>query len=139
MGQFEHIQAQGLRLRQTYGTGIGRDLLHGQRLSLALPGGGTLVIEHFETSSQQNIPEALIGEKLSLELSDRVRVEHNANFYYTFRGPDRFRFEINSALTTRVFSRLSLVTSLTDRYLSNPLPGLLRNEILVSTGLSLRF
>lgn len=96
-------------------------------------------MEHFETSSQQNNPEALLGEKLSLELSDRISMEHNANFYYSFRGPGRSRFEINSALSTRVFSRLSLMTSFTDRYLSNPLPGLLRNEILVTTGLSFRF
>jgi hypothetical protein len=45
-GQLDHVQAQSLQLRQTYGGGYGRDMVHTKRLDLSLLGGLTYVQEH---------------------------------------------------------------------------------------------
>jgi putative salt-induced outer membrane protein len=140
IGGLEHIESQGLKLRQTYGAGIGRDLLHWSPFSLSVLGGVTFVLERFNVpTDREDSSEALVGEKLSVSLSPRFNIFHHMNFYYAVRSPGRYRFETNSTLNTRVFSRLSFTTSFTDRYLSDPLPGLQRNETLVTTGLSFRF
>lgn len=139
LGQLEHIEAQSLNLRQTYGVGLGRDVLRNPQVTLSLLDGVTLVKERFQTSERRKDSEGLFGEKLTVMLSDRVGINHGLNLYPSLSNAGAYRADGTFVLSTRISSRLSLTTGLTDRYISRPLPGRQRNEVLLTTGLGVNF
>ena len=139
LGQLEHIQTQSLNLRQTYGGGLGRDLIHRPRLGLQFVGGLTYVREAFQGADVRRNAEALIGEKLSWKVSDEVSFENYLNFYPNLTDPGEYRVDTTSSLGIRVSSRLSFNTTVTDRFLTNPLPDRKRNEVVLTTGLGFNF
>lgn len=139
LGQLDQSQTQTLDLRQTYGLGLGRDVVRGRRMSLNLLGGTTYVHEKFQDATARKNAEGLIGEQLSLKISEQVRLEHQMNVYPNLTDSGKFRMDTTSTLRTRVSSRLSFNTSFSDRYLSQPLPGRQRNEFVLTTGLGINF
>jgi putative salt-induced outer membrane protein YdiY len=134
-GQLEHIDTQSLGLRQTYGTGLGRDLIRKPRVELSFLGGVTLVRERFQTGERRKDAEGVLGESVGWKLSDRVSVTHGLNFFPSLSQAGEFRFETSSTLLTRISSRLSLTIGFADRYLSRPLPAHEKNEVQLTTGL----
>jgi hypothetical protein len=139
LGQLDHIQTQGLDLRQTYGGGLGHDVIRSPRVALNVLGGLTYVRENFQTEVNRSNAEALLGEKLSLNLTDRVSFEHYLNFYPNLTDRGEYRVDTTSTLSTRVSSRLSFNTTLTNRLLSNPLPGRQKHELVLTAGLGVSF
>jgi hypothetical protein len=140
LGQLDHIAAQNLQLRQTYGAGFGRDLRRGSRTQFSLLGGCTLVIEQFHDGTRRENMEGLIGEKLGLGLNGRVRLQHFLNFYPNLTSSGQFRFETITTISTRLFSHLSFNTSFADRYLSQPPVATIKsNEVTFTTGFGYNF
>ena len=139
LAQFDHIQTQSLSLRQTYGAGLGRNVVRKPWVRLNFLGGATIVNESFETGLSRNASESLLEEEIRLGSASRVGLEHRFSFYKSLTDSSRFRFSTTSTLSTRVFSRLSLTTGFTDRYLSDPLSGHTRNELILTTGFAYRF
>lgn len=139
LGQLEHIQTQSLNLRQTYGGGLGRDVIHRPRLGLQFLSGVTYVREAFQETPVRRNAEALIGEKLSWKVSNGVNLENYLNFYPNLTDPGEYRVDTTSTLGIRISSRLAFNTTVTDRFLTHPLPGRKRNEVVLTTGLGLSF
>jgi putative salt-induced outer membrane protein YdiY len=139
LGQLEHSQTQSLDLRQTYGGGFGRDLLQPPRLGLQLLGGMTYVREDFAGPERRQNAEALVGEKLSWKISNNVNFTNHLNFYPNLTDRGEYRADTTSTLSLRISSRLSFNTTIADRFLTNPLPGKQKNEVVLTTGLGLDF
>jgi len=137
--QFDHIQTQSLSLRQTYGVGMGRNVVQKRWLKMNLLGGTNIVNESFETGLNRNAPEGLLEEEIKLGSAHRVSLEHRFSFYKSLTDSAGFRFGTTSTLSTRISARLSLTTGFTDRYLSNPLAGHTKNELILTTGLAFHF
>jgi putative salt-induced outer membrane protein YdiY len=139
LGQLEHSQTQSLDLRQTYGGGVGRDLIRRPRLGLQFLGGMTYVREDFTGPERRHNAEGLVGEKLSWKISNNVNFANYFNFYPNLTDRGEYRADTTSTLSLRVSSRLSFNTTIADRFLTNPLPGKQRNEVVLTTGLGLDF
>lgn len=139
LAQFDHIQTQSLSLRQTYGAGLGRNVVRRPWVRLNFLGGATIVNESFETGLSRNVSEGLVEEEIRLGSASRVGLEHRFSFYKSLTDSGRFRFSTTSTLSTRISARLSLTTGFTDRYLSDPLSGHHRNEVILTTGFAYRF
>lgn len=139
LGQLDHIQTQSLDLRQTYGAGLGHDLLRRPRASLQFLGGVTYVRESFQDATSRRNGEGLVGEKLSLRINRLVSFEHYLNFYPNLTDRGEFRLDTTSTLTTQISSRFSFNTTVTDRFFSNPLPNRQKNEVILTTGLGVNF
>lgn len=139
MGQLEHIEPQAIELRQTYALGVGHDLLRNPRHAISLLGGITYVNERLRTGGRrQNYSEGLLGQKLSLSLSDRVKFTHQLNFYPNLSAYGDFRMDTTSALTTRLTRRLSFNLNVVDRYLTlHPVSGR-KNHLVFTSGFGLR-
>jgi putative salt-induced outer membrane protein YdiY len=138
LGQMDHIQTQSLDLRQTYGLGLGRDVLRSRRITLNFLGGFTYVNELFTTERRENA-EGLLGEKVSLRITPQMGIDHQLNFYPSLTDRGEFRMDATSTLIARISNRLSLNTTMTNRYLSRPLPGRQNSELVLTTGLGLDF
>lgn len=139
LGQLDHIQAQSLKLRQTYGTGLGRDLLRGRRTQMQVLGGVTFVRESFQNAELRQNATGLLGEKLTCKLSNSIVLGHSLNFYPSTTDAGQFRVDSTSTLNTRLTSRLSFNTTFTDRLVSHPIAGGQRNEVILTTGLGVNF
>ena len=137
--QFDHIQTQSIDFRQTYGGGIGHDLLTRPRINMQVLGGLTFVRTTFSNQEIRREAEALIGQKIGWKLNDIVGLTHSLDFYPSVSETGDYRFDTSTTLSTRISSRLSLNTTVADRYLSRPLPGRQRNELVFTTGLGVRF
>ena len=81
IAQFDHVGTEGLLLRQTYGGGSGYDIVLGGRGTLSVFAGLTLVRERFTTGGGERTVQVLFGEKLRLQLTPRVRIDHATNAY----------------------------------------------------------
>jgi putative salt-induced outer membrane protein YdiY len=149
VAQYDYIQPQGIKLRQTYGGGFGRDMFHRPKFDLSLLGGLTYVRTNLEntsasplppgTSLLQNSAEVLLGEKLSAKLTKWLNLEHDVNFYPNVTQTGEYRFDTATALAVPLTKRLSFSVSFVDFYLSNPLPNNHKNNATLSTGLGIRF
>jgi len=137
--QYDHVGAQGLTLRQTYGGGAGYDFTQTARTSLSVIAGLTFVRESFITNGNQQTAQALFGEKLGLQLTDRVRLDHMLNVYPNITLPGEYHFDTNTSVTIKLTDRFSLTTGVIDLFLSNPAPGSERNNFALTTGLTATF
>ncbi|MGH9469690.1 MAG: DUF481 domain-containing protein [Terriglobia bacterium] len=140
IAQLDHVQAQGVYLRQTYGGGFGHDLVHTARTTFTVIGGLTFVNLRFYTGGPaQQSAEALAGEKLNVQVSKRIVFSHYLNFYPNLTSTGEYRFDTTSSLGIKLTSRFSANVSLVDLYLSNPTPGNHKNNVAFTTGLGVVF
>jgi len=139
LGQLEHDEAQSLNLRQTYGTGLGRDLITNSRAAFTGLAGATLVREKFQTQASHTASEGLVGERLNLKITERTSLDHSFNLYPGLSRTGEYRFDGSLFLSTRISSWLSVATGVTDHYLNFPLPGHHNNEAFLTTGLGVNF
>lgn len=139
LGQLDHSDTQSLNLRQTYGGGLGHDLIKGSRFNLQALGGLTFVKENFELQVERKNAEALAGEKLGWQISKWLTLDHTFNFYPNLTDRGEYRMDTTSTLSTQITSRLSFNTSFTDHFLSQPLPGRRKNEVILTSGVGVTF
>ena len=139
LGQFDHVQTQSIDLRQTYGGGIGHDLLTRPRINMQLLGGLTVVRTAFSNQEIRREAEALVGQRIGWKLTETVGLTHSLDFYPSLSETGDYRFNTSTTLSTRISSRFSFNTTFADRFLSRPLPGAQRNELVFTTGLGVNF
>ncbi len=123
IGQLDHIQSENLYLRQTYGGGIGRDVIRKPRLAWSVLGGLTFVNEKFSGAPAGQHAEALVGEKAGIGIVKGVRLTHHLNFYTDLSNAGEYRFDTSAALTLHLMARLTANIGATDFYTSHVIPG----------------
>jgi putative salt-induced outer membrane protein len=139
LGQLDHISTQGLDLRQTYGTGVGRDLLHKPHVSLSFLGGTTVVQEAYQGDVYRQNAEGLLGQKSQIKLLPNVGVSTSLSFYPNITDGGQYRVEGNTVLSTKVTHHISFTTGLTDLYTSSTLSGYRKNTLTLATALAFGF
>ncbi len=138
-GEWDHIQPQELTLRQTYGGGLGRDLIRHPNFTFSVQGGLTYVRTSFETGELRNEMEALAGEKVVATVFKHLSINHEFDVYPSLTSAGDYRFNSLTALNAPISKRLSFNISLNDQYLSRPIPGTQANVLILSTGLGVNF
>jgi putative salt-induced outer membrane protein YdiY len=137
--EFDHVGAQGLYLRQTYGGGYGRDVIKSKRTLFSVLGGFTFVHEKFFTGAYDQSGEALIGETLGIQLTKWLRLDHDINFYPDVTNTGQYRFDTATAFSAKISNKFSLNTGVIDLYLSNPAAGSRNNNLAFTTGIGYTF
>jgi putative salt-induced outer membrane protein YdiY len=146
-GELDHIQPEGLYLRQTYGGGYGRDLIHSSRTKLSVLAGLTFVNQKLYTVPPSTAPappasqyaEALVGEKLDMALTKRLHLNHFLNFYPNLTSTGQYYFDTSTGLAMTLTSRLTANINFVDEYLSNPVLGSHKNNVALTLGFGLTF
>jgi putative salt-induced outer membrane protein YdiY len=140
LAQYDYIQPQGIKLRQTYGGGFGRDLVHKPKFTFSAVGGLTYVRTGFENGTPiENSAEILVGEALTAKLGKYVMLTHDINFYPNLSQTGEYRFDTSTAFAVPLSKRLSFSVSFVDFFLSNPAPGSHQNNATLSTGIGVIF
>ena len=137
---YEYDKFQSLDLGVTFGGGAGYLIWSHDSSRLSVTGGGDWNRQAFGALSAsaaftRNSAEAFWGDDFNYKVSART------SFVETFRmfdnlsdiGPYRMNADVRA--TTQLTKWLNWNVSLSDRYLSDPVPGRKKNDFLYSTGL----
>lgn len=138
-GQWDHIEPQELKLRQTYGGGFGRNLVRHDNFAFDVQGGLTYVRTGFESGELRNEMDALAGEKVTLIVLKHLKIHHEFDAYPSLTSAGDYRFNSLIALDAPISDRFSFNISINDQFLSRPVPGTQRNVLIISTGLGIKF
>ena len=135
----ERDKFQQLDLRLVFGGGLGYHARKTERTRLDLFAGGSYNREKFTTGLTRNSAEALVGEELSYKLSDSTTLAQRAVLYPNLSEFGEYRFAFDLTGVTKLTRQLGLQATISDRFQSNPLPGIKKNDLILTTGIRLTF
>jgi putative salt-induced outer membrane protein len=143
---FEYDAFQHLDLRNVVGGGLGYHAIKTANTTLDLFGGGSFDQEYFSPnppaepiSVTRKSGEIVAGEEFDTKLSNRTTLSERFALYPNVSNTGNFRMQFDTTAATKLKGWLSWQVTYSDRYLSDPLPGLKNNDVLLSTGIRLTF
>lgn len=139
LGQLDHVDAQGLYLQQTFGGGFGRDFVHTSKTTFSVLGGVDYLHQRFENLTTVVSVQALAGEKLGMQITKGLRLDHNLNFYPDLEHGGQYHFDTATSLSLKINAHFNANAGAIDLYVTNPPPGSHSNNIALTTGLGVTF
>ena len=77
----------------------------------------------------------LVGEEFSYQISSRSSLSERLQFFPNMSNTGQYRITFDSTVTTKINNWLNWQASFGDRYVSNPIPGIKKNDLLLTTGI----
>ena len=146
LADFAYDEFQHLDLRSVLGGGLGLHVIKTDNTTFDVFAGGNYDKEKFSpnpplvlTNITRNSAEVLAGEELGWKLNKRVSFDERFTAFPNVSDLGQYRFQFDATAATKLKTWLSWQLTVSDRYLSNPLPGLKSNDELLATGLRLSF
>jgi putative salt-induced outer membrane protein len=136
----EYDKFQNLDLRGVFGGGIGRHVIKTDTTVLDLFGGGALNKEFFANNVSRTSGEIQLGDQLNHRINRSVQITQSLVFYPNLSEGGEYRMNFDTSMVTALKKWLGFHITVSDRYLSNPiLPGIKKNDFLLTTGLRITF
>ena len=135
----EFDEFQSLDLRFVVGGGLGRHVRKSEKTQFDVFGGGALNKEFFSTGLNRTSGELLFGEELSHKISSITALQQRFVVYPNLSDTGSYRLNWDSSAVTKLSRWLSWQLTLSDRFLSNPVAGRKKNDVLFTTGLRFTF
>jgi len=135
----EFDEFQQLDLRLTAGGGLGWHARRTDHFLLDVFAGGSLNNEHFSTGLDRTSGEVLLGEEINYKLSERFTLGQKATLFPNLTASGDYRLNFDLTALTSINNWLGWHVTLSDRYLSNPVLGAESNDVLLTTGVQLKF
>ena len=101
--------------------------------------GGALDKAFYSTGLDQSFGEVLAGEELTEKLNKITLIHEKFVVFPNLSDTGQLRMIFDASSITNLNKWLAWQISLSDRYVSNPLPGTKTNDLLLTTGLHLTF
>jgi putative salt-induced outer membrane protein YdiY len=145
LADFEYDEFQHLDLRNVLGGGPGYHVIKRKTTTFDIFAGGDYEQEYFSatagfpTGLTRKTGEILAGEELNMKLNERFALTEKVSLFPNISDSGQYRFQFDATAATKLKTWLSWQITFSDRYLSDPLPGLKTNDELLSTGLRLTF
>jgi putative salt-induced outer membrane protein len=141
---YEYNELQFLNLRSIYSGGFGYHAIEQPNMTLDLLLGGNYTRESYSANTatpaiQRNIAGVTAGEDFIRKLGKMTTVNEQFYFYPDLSNTGQYRFAFDLALDTKINKWLGWQTTASDRFLSDPIPGTLRNDLILTTGLNFSF
>jgi len=134
----EHDGLQRLDLRSGLGAGLGYHVIKRDDATFDLFGGLGYTREDFEIR-KRNFAEVLLGEESSHRLSRTATFKQRLAIFPNLEDSGEYRAELDATIAASINAAWSLKVTLTNRYFSNPLPGLGKTDTILLVGLSGKF
>ena len=136
---FEYDKFQSLDLGVTFGGGAGYLIWSRGTSRLSVTGGGDWNREAFGAAGSsaaftRSSAEAFWGDDFNYKLSARTSFVETFRMFDNLSSTGQYRMNADMGATTQLTKWLNWNISLSDRYLSNPVPGRKTNDFLYSTG-----
>jgi putative salt-induced outer membrane protein YdiY len=135
----EEDKFQKLDLRFVGGGGFGYHLLKNETTTFDLSAGGSVNREFYSTGLNRTSGEALLGEELTKKFHKSTTIHEKLVLYPNVSDVGQFRLMFDAGSVTALNKWLGFQVSVSDRYITNPLPGTKTNDLLLTTGLRITF
>lgn len=134
---YEYDKFQSLDLRVVLGGGIGYNVWTGETGRLGIVAGGAWNREAFgpvnAAAFTRNSAEAYWGDDFNYKLNSRTSLVQSFRMFNNLTNTGAFRMNFDTGATTQLTKWLNWTVSISDRYLSNPVPGRKNNDFLYTT------
>ncbi|HEX9112577.1 MAG TPA: DUF481 domain-containing protein, partial [Terriglobales bacterium] len=138
-GDFYHDSLQNLDLRSLFGGGLGLHAIKSDATTLDLLAGVNYAHESYSIPLTRNQAGLTLGDDFMHKLGKSTVLTQNLYFYPNLSQTGAYRGTFNLGLITKINKWLGWQNSFGDIYVSNPLPGKKKNDLLLSTGLNVSF
>ena len=135
----ETDQFQSLDLRFVPAGGLGYHAIRTENTALDLQVGASVNREFFSTGLNRTSEEVLFGEEVTHRFSKSSSLHERLVLYPNLSSGGDYRMNFDTTMVTTIRKFLSWQFSVSDRYLTNPVPGKKGNDILFTTGFRLTF
>lgn len=135
----ETDEFQALDLRFSPAGGIGYHAIKTDATTLDAIAGAAANREFFTTGLNRTSAEMLVGEELIHKFTAATSLHEKLVFYPNLSDSGNYRTNFDISAVTAIRKWFSWQVSVSDRYLSNPVPGHRKNDVLFTTGLRLTF
>jgi putative salt-induced outer membrane protein YdiY len=135
----EYDEFQGLDLRVAPAGGLGWHAWKTDRGRFDVNAGASLDREFFIDGVTRTSGEALLGQESFYKLNSRVSLAEKLAFFPNLTDRGAYRLNFDASLNTAMWKWLGWQFSVSDRLLSDPLPGRKKNDLLFTTGIRLTF
>jgi small nuclear ribonucleoprotein (snRNP)-like protein len=136
---YEYDKFQDLDLRFVIGGGFGFHAVKNERSVLNLLGGSDYNHSSFSTALIRNAAEAFWGDEYTLKLTGASSLTQSFRMFNNLSDTGAYRVNFDLGIATKIKKWLSWNLALSDRYLSNPVPGRKPNDWLYTTGIGIAF
>lgn len=141
---WEFDRFQNLDLRFVIGGGLGYRAWKSTRGDLALQAGFDFDRDKFAPTSTVSgftrlSSEGYFGDDYNFKLTGSTSIVQSFRMFNSLSDLGEFRATFDLSSNTKLRKWLTWNLTFSDRYLSNPLPGLKTNDVLYTTGLGVTF
>lgn len=134
----EHDKLQELDLRAVASGGLGYHLVKNENNLFDVFSGLGYNHEEF-TSETRGSAELLLGEESSHKLTDTTSLRQRFAVYPNISNSGEYRAQFDAGLATSITKRIELKLTLSNRYMSDPQPGVKNTDTLFLTSVGYRF
>jgi len=135
----EYDQFQGLDFRFAPAAGVGYHLIKNDKTVFDISGGASLDREFFSDNTNQTYGEGLISEELTHKFTPKTSLHEILVFFPNVSSLGNYRMNFDGSAVTAMRKWLAWQVTVSDRLLSNPIPGRKENDIIFSTGVHFTF
>jgi putative salt-induced outer membrane protein len=134
---FESDEFQSLDLRFTPGGGFGYHLIKTENTIFDIFGGGNLDKEYYYNNVNRTFGEAQVGEEYLYKISKASTLHEKLTFFPNLSDTGQYRMNFDISADTKLRKWFAWQIAISDRYISNPIPGHLKNDLIITTGINL--
>ncbi len=135
----EYDEFQSLDLRFAPSGGFGYHAVKTEATVFDILGGAGMNREFFSTGLNRTSGEALLGQEWSQKFNKITTLTEKLVFYPNLTDTGSYRVNFDTSLNTAFRRWLSWQLTVSDRFLSNPVSGRKRNDVLFTTGFRIKF
>jgi len=138
-GDFEHNALQFLDLRSIWGAGAGYHVIKEMETALDVFGGGNYTRESYATGIRRNVAALTIGDLFRHQFGKNTTINQTLDIYPELSHVGEYRFALDISLATKINPWLAWQSTVSDRYISDPIPGTVSNDFIFATGFNFTF
>jgi hypothetical protein len=139
LNAYSHDAFLDLDLRFVAGGGAGVNAVKTDRAALSFMAGGDYERESFTGNVTRSSAEANFGDAFTYKLSNASSITQGLRVFTNLSDAGQYRFSFNLSAVTALKQWLAWQVSVNDQFLSNPLFGRQRNDLILSTGFRVSF
>jgi putative salt-induced outer membrane protein YdiY len=136
---YEHDRFQNLNIRFVAGGGAGVNAVKSENLHLDFDAGIDYQRENFLSGLHRNSAEANFGDNLLYRVLKGTSMTQALRVFTNLSDTGAYRMNFDLGTVTLLKRWLGWHVTASDRFLSNPVQGRQRNDLLLSTGFRLTF
>lgn len=140
---YEYDRFQSLDLRAVFGGGLGWHAWKNEKGFLDVLGGGAYNRQTYgpanAASYSVNVAEVYWGDDFGYKPSKRVSLTESYRMFNNMTATGNYRQNFDAGLGVSLNKAFTWNLAISDRYISNPVPGRKNNDFLYSTGFGFTF